>query len=98
LPVNLAFYRLHLPTPRARRERERGRELTVSEAARDGDGLLGADLERLGRGAGHIQAALRGGTGQKAAAGAAEGGGEQRRGGTNGRGGGGGAAEEDGHA
>jgi hypothetical protein len=64
--------------PARARERERERELTVSEAARDGDGLLSADLEWLGRGAGHIQAALWRGTGQKAAAGAAEGGGEQR--------------------
>lgn len=80
------------------RGREGGRELTVSEAARDGDGLLSADLQRLGRGAGHKQAALRRSTGPEAAAGAAESGGEQRRGGASSRGGGGGAAEEDGHA
>ena len=74
----------------------RGRERTVAEAVGDGDGGLGADLQRLGRGAGSEgPARRRRSAGREEAAAATEVCGEEGRGGGGGAGGG---AEEDGHS
>lgn len=73
------------------------RERTVAEAVGDGDGGLGADLQRLGRGAGSKGAACRQSSGPGEAAALAEGGSEEGRGPRGRCGGAGGGAEEDSH-